>query len=146
MIPISKQNLQPTIKSNISYVNSIDEFEKIKLEPNEIAIRFDNFNPCFYMRKCDKDGNYSDIDIYFYDPFDTKLKSIERQMFEQKCRDAGLNKIKTLIAYMYFVENKKPKEIWEYLLINKIADYSWDYVRNLRGILRKKLFLNEIKS
>ena len=67
--PISEQELQPKIISNIQYVNGIEEMEKIELKPNEIALRFDNNVSSFYIRSRDKHGEYSPIKIYFYEDF-----------------------------------------------------------------------------
>lgn len=139
-IPISQNMLQPIIQSNIQYVNSIEDFEMIKLEVNQTLLAFDNFRPCFYIRSRDKYGEYTPADIYFYSNFAKKVQCIEREEFIKKCKDAGLNELKTEIAIMFFLENKKPLEVWEWSLKNTTKDWEWDYVRSLKYKLKVKLF------
>lgn len=139
-IPISKGIIQPIIQTNISYVDSIEEFEKIELEANQTMLCFDNNKPCFYVRERDKFGEYSSAKIYFYENFVKKVQSIEREEFIKKCRDVGLNDLKTEIAIMFFLENKKPLEVWEWSLKNTTKDWEWDYVRSLKYKLKVKLF------
>ena len=115
-IPISENIIQPIIKSNICYVNNIEEFEKIGLEINQTFLAFDNFNQCFYIRSRDKYGEYSRTMIYFYKNFEQKVKSIEEEEFIKKCKEAKLDEVKSKIAYMFFKENKKPQEVWLWLL------------------------------
>ena len=138
--PISKDILQPIIKSNIEYVDNIEEFESIELEHNQTILCFDNYKPCFYIRERDKFGEYSAVKIYFYEDFANRVQSIEREEFIQKCRDAGLSDLKTEIAIMFFLENKKPLEVWEWSLKNTTKDWEWDYVRSLKYKLKVKLF------
>lgn len=140
MIPISKDIIEPVIISNIQYVNDIEEFEKIELRLNETRLVFDNFNQCFYIRSRDKFGEYSPIKIFFYDNFFQKVQSIEKEEFIKHCKDAGLNYLKTEIACLFFLENKTPQDVWLWLLETGKKDWSWDYVRNLKCNLKKKLF------
>ena len=144
--PISKNILQPIINSNIQYVDSIEEFEKIKLEPNQILLRFDNNNPCFYVRERDRYGEYSPVKIYFYENFAEKVQNGEREDFIRKCKEIGLDDIKCEVACMFFLENKKPLEVWEWSLKNTKKDWEWDYVRNLKCKLKKKLLEKVIKK
>ena len=139
IIPISKEILEPIIKTAIIYVNSLEEFEKIELEVNETVLAFDNFKQCFYTRERDKYGEYSPVMIYFYKNFAQTIQDLEKEDFEKKCRQAGLNEVKTLMAYLFFRKNYKPQQVWEHLLKNDIKDYSWDYVRNVRCKLKKQL-------
>ena len=139
-IPISQNMLQPIIQSNIQYVNGIEDFEMIKLEVNQTLLCFDNNKPCFYIRERDKFGEYSPVKIYFYEDFANRVQSIEREEFIKKCRDAGLSDLKTEIAIMFFLENKKPLEVWEWSLKNTTKDWEWDYVRSLKYKLKVKLF------
>lgn len=139
-IPISQNILQPIIQSNIQYVNGIEDFEKIELEVNQTLLAFDNFRQCFYIRSRDKYGEYTPVDIYFYSNFVKKVQSIEREEFIKKCKDAGLSDLKTEIAIMFFLENKKPLEVWEWSLKNTTKDWEWDYVRSLKYKLKVKLF------
>ena len=139
-IPISQGIIQPKITSNILYVNSLEEFEQIELEKNQTLLAFDNFRQCFYIRSRDKYGEYTPVDIYFYSNFVKKVQSIEREEFIKKCKDAGLNELKTEIAIMFFIEGKKPLEVWEWSLKNTKKDWEWDYVRSLKYKLKVKLF------
>ena len=142
-IPISKDILQPAPipKSNILFVNSIEEFEKIELELCQTLVAFDTskVNQVFYCRERDRYGEYSPVMIFFYQNFAQKIQDLEKEDFEKACRKAGLNEVKTLMAYLFFRKNYKPQQVWEYLLENEIKDYSWDYVRNVRCKLKKQL-------
>ena len=75
MIPISKNVIEPIIKSNIEYVNSVEDFDKIELQPNETKLCFDNNQPCFYIKSCNAKGEYSPTKIYFYEDFAQKIKN-----------------------------------------------------------------------
>jgi hypothetical protein len=140
MIPISKEIIQPIIKSNIEYVNSIEEFEKIELDYNETKLAFDNNKPCFYIRERDKFGEYQSIKIYFYEDFKQKVQNLEREEFIHKCQKVGLDNIKTETACMFFLDNKKPYDVWIWATNEKGIDWEWDYVRNLKYRLKLKLF------
>ena len=139
-IPISKGMIQPIIKSNIQYVDSLSEFEVIELEPNQTLLCFDNKQPCFYIKERDKFGEYSNVKIYFYENFASKVRSLEEDEFIKKCQDAGLSELKTQIAIMFFLEGKKPLEVWEWSLKNTTKNWEWDYVRSLKYKLKVKLF------
>ena len=82
--PISEQELQPKIISNILYVDSLEDFEKIELKPNETKLAFDNYHQTFYTRSRDRHGEYSAVKIYFYDDFVTKMQTIENWEFIEK--------------------------------------------------------------
>lgn len=138
-IAISKNILEPLIKSNIKYVDSIEEFEKIAIEPNETILMFDNCKPCFYVKQRDKFGDYLPVKIYFYEDFATRINTLEKDEFIKKCKKAGLNELKTEIACKFFFEKKTPQQVWLWLIDNDIKDYEWDYVRNLKCRLKKKL-------
>lgn len=140
MIPISKEIIEPIIKTNISYVNNLEEFEKIELQPNETFLAFDNNQQCFYVRERDKFGEYSVVKIFFYENFAQKIQNLEREEFVRKCKDIGLDDLKTQLACMFFLENKKPLEVWEWTLKNTKKDYEWEYIRSLKCKLKKKLF------
>jgi hypothetical protein len=145
MIPISHDIIQPIIRSNICYVDSVEEFEQIELEKNQTILCFDNTKACFYIRDRDKYGDYSPVKIYFYETFAQKLQDVEREEFIKKCKDIGLDELKTEIACMFFLENKKPLEVWEWSLKNTRKEWEWDYVRNLKCKLKKQLFEKVIK-
>ena len=140
IVPISKNVIEPVIKTNIEYVENIDEFEKIELQPNETILRFDNNQACFYIRERDRFGEYSAVKIFFYENFAQKMQNLEKDEFVKKCREAGLDNLKTEIACMFFLENKKPLEVWEWSLKNTNKEWEWDYVRSLKCKLKKKLF------
>ena len=140
IIPISKELIEPIIKTNISYVNNLEEFEKIELQPNETFLAFDNNQQCFYVREKDRFGEYSVVKIFFYENFAQKIQNLEREEFIKKCKEIGLDDLKTQLACMFFLENKKPLEVWEWTLKNTKKDYEWEYIRSLKCKLKKKLF------
>lgn len=146
IIPISKNIIEPIIKSNIEYVNGIEEFERIELQPNETILRFDNNEPCFYLRERDRYGEYSSTKIYFYENFYERVQRIERDEFIKKCQKAGLDEIKTEIACKFFLENKKPQEVWLWVLDKRIKDCEWDTIKKLKYRLKVKLFPELIKK
>jgi hypothetical protein len=74
------------------------------------------------------------------------MQNFERDSFVKKCKEAGLDDLKTEIACMFFLENKKPLEVWEWSLKYTKKDWEWDYVRSLKCKLKKKLFENVIKK
>ena len=145
MIPISKNIIQPTIKTNIEYVNSIEEFEQIELEPNETVLRFDNNEACFYLRERDRFGEYLATKIFFYENFAERVQRLERNEFISKCERAGLDEIKTEIAVKFFIENKKPQEVWLWLLSNNKKDCEWDTIKKMKHRLKSKLFPELVK-
>lgn len=140
IIPLSKDIVLPIAKTNIEFVDSIEEFEKIELQPNETMLRFDNHQSCFYVRERDKFGEYYNVKIFFYENFAQKIQNLEKEEFIKKCKEVGLDDLKTQIACMFFLENKKPLEVWEWSLKNTTKEWEWDYVRNLKCKLKKKLF------
>lgn len=139
-VPISKDLIEPVAKSNILYVNSLEEFEKIQLDKNETVLAFDNYQQCFYTKERDRYGDYSPVLIFFYENFAHKIRNIEKDEFMKKCKEAGLDDIKSQVAYMFFKENKKPQDVWIWVLEYGKKDWSWDYVRTLKCKLKKKLF------
>ena len=140
MIPISKDLIEPIIKTNIQYVDSIEEFEKIELQPNETVLRFDNNQPCFYVKERNRKGEYEPTKIYFYETFAERVQRYEVDEFIIKCQKAGLDALKSEIAYKFFIENKKPYDVWIWVTSEKGKDWEWDYVRNLRHRLKIKLY------
>ena len=145
IIPISKNILEPIIKTNIDYVENIEEFEKIELQPNETILKFDNNQPCFYVRERDKYGEYSPVKIFFYENFAQKIFNLEREEFIKKCKEAGLNDLKTECACKFFLDKWKPYDVWIWVTGEKGKDWSWDYVINLKCTLKKKLAIEIIK-
>lgn len=60
--------------------------------------------------------------------------------FVLKCREARLSKRDQIIAYKYFIEKQKPKEIWLWLCEQKEYEYiEWDSVKQLLWRLGKRL-------
>lgn len=146
VIPISQNILEPIITTNIEYVNSIEEFEKIELQPNQTILKFDNNQLCFYVKERDKFGEYQPVKIFFYENFAQKVQNLEKEEFIKKCKEVGLDELKTEIACMFFLQNKKPLEVWEWSLKHTKKDWEWDYVRSLKCKLKKKLFEKVIKK
>lgn len=140
IIPISKGILEPIITSNIKYVENIEEFEQIKLDYNETVLAFDNYKECFYVRERDKYGEYSVVRIYFYENFAQKIQNIEREEFIKKCKEAGLDELKTECACRFFLNKQKPYDVWIWATSEKGKNWSWDYVISLKCTLKKKLF------
>ena len=140
LIPISKEILEPIPKTNVNFVNSLEEFEKIELQYNETRLAFDTNKHCLYVRERDRFGEYSIVKIYFYENFAQKIQSIEKDEFIKKCKELGLDELKTELACMFFLENKKPLEVWEWSLKNTKKEWEWEYVRSLKCKLKKKLF------
>jgi hypothetical protein len=137
-IPISSSILQPIIKSNILYVNSLDEFEKIQLEYNETVLGFDNKQTCFYVRERDKYGEYKPAKVYFYEDFATHLQNGDHKDFYEKCKALKLDTLKTELAYKFFIENEKTQAVWLWLLDTKKADWEYDTVKHVRYKLKKQ--------
>ena len=140
IIPISKNIIEPVKNSNIFYVNSLEEFEKTTLELNETKLAFDNNQQCFYVRERDKYGEYSPVMIFFYENFAQKISNLEREEFVKKCKDAGLDELKTECAIRFFLLKHKPYDVWIWVTSEKGKDWSWDYVTSLKCKLKKKLF------
>lgn len=141
LVQISMNNIQPIIKSNIQYVNGVEEFEKIELEYNQTILCFDNNAPCFYVRERNRYGEYSSVKVFFYEDFASKMQAGDNKAFYDKCHALKLDTLKTEIAYKFFIENEKPQAVWLWLLETKKADWSWDTVKHLRWKL-KKAFLS----
>ena len=137
MIPISSGIIQPIIRSNIQYVNSIEEFEQIALDCNQTLLAFDNYKECFYVRSRDKYGEYSATKIYFYEDFASKMQSEDKKAFYEKCKALNLDTLKTEIAYKFFMENEKPMAVWLWLLSTKKADWEYDTVKRLKCKMKK---------
>jgi hypothetical protein len=140
MIPISKDILEPIITTNIQYVNILEEFEQIELKPNETRLAFDNNQQCFYVRSRDKYGEYSPVMIFFYENFAQKIQNLEKEEFIKKCKEAGLDELKTECAIRFFLLKQKPYDVWIWVTSEKGKDWSWDYVISLKCKLKKKLF------
>ena len=137
-VPISKDIIQPIIKSNIQYVNGIEEFEKIELDYNQTILCFDNSKLCFYVRDRDKYGEYSVVKVYFYADFATTMQNDDENVFYEKCKTLKLDPLKTELAHKFFMENEKTMKIWLWLLETKKADWEYDTVKHMRYKLKKQ--------
>lgn len=145
IIPISKEMIEPVFTSNISYVNSIEEFEKIELKPNSTFLAFDNFKQCFYIKSRDKFGEYSQVKILFYEDFAQKIENIKKAEFIDKCQKAGLSEFKIECACKFFLENQTPQDVWLWALSEKKKDIEWDSVKIMKHRLKSKLFPEMVK-
>ena len=146
LIQISKDIIQPIIKSNIQYVDGIEEFEKIPLEHNQTLLCFDNKTPCFYLRERNRYGEYSSVKVYFYQDFATKMQADENGAFYEKCKALKLDALKTEIAYKCFIERAKTQAVWLWLLETGKADWSYDTVKNVKYKLKKALLSLEVEK
>ena len=138
---ISRATIEPIISSNIQYVDSIEDFEKIQLDCNQTLLCFDNNKPCFYIRERDRFGDYSVVNVYFYEDFATHFQDETDKDFYDKCKKLKLDNLKTEIAHKFFIENEKTMKVWLWLLETKKADWEYDTVKHLRYKL-KKAFLS----
>ncbi len=145
-VQISMNIIQPVIKSNIKYVDCIEEFEKIELGYNETILCFDNKKPCFYVRERNRYGEYSTVKIFFYEDFASKMQGGDNKVFYDKCKALKLDALKTEIAYKCFIENIKTQTLWLWLLETKKADWSYDTVKNVRYKLKKAFLLLETQK
>lgn len=146
IIQISKDITQPIIKSNIQYVDGIEEFEKIELGYNQTLLCFDNKSPCFYLRERNRYGEYSSVKVYFYQDFAAKMQTEDNGEFYEKCKALNLDPLKTEIAHKCFIERAKTQAVWLWLLETGKADWSYDTVKNVKYKLKKALLSIEVKK
>lgn len=146
VIQISKDILQPVIRSNIQYVDGIEEFEKIELDRNQTLLCFDNHKACFYIRERNRYGEYSSVKVFFYQDFASKMQADDNHGFYEKCQALKFDALKTEIAYKCFIENAKTQAVWLWLLETKRADWSYDTVKQVRYKLKKALLSLEVKQ
>lgn len=144
LIQISKDLIQPIIKSNIQYVDGIEEFEKIELDYNQTLLCFDNKSSCFYLRERNRYGEYSSVKVYFYQDFAAKMKADDNGVFYEKCKALKLDSLKTEIAYKCFIERMKTQALWLWLLETGKADWSYDTVKNVKYKLKKAFLSLEV--
>lgn len=143
--PISQALIQPVVKSNILYVNNLEEFEALQLDYNETKLAFDNFHECFYTRSRDCRGEYSPVKVFFYEDMPTHIQRDGEKAFYEKCKALGYDKLKTDIAHKFFIENEKPQAVWLWLLETKRATIEWDTVKHMKSKMRKS-FLEFIQN
>lgn len=137
----------PTPKTNMLFVDSLEEFEKIELELNESIVAFDKNKEkqTFYAKERDRHGEYSPVMIYFYENFAQKIENLEREEFKKRCKKVGLDELKTECACLFFLENKTPQDVWLWLLDTKKKDIEWDSVKIMKYRLKCKLFPEMVK-
>ena len=139
--PISKNLIEPKIISNILYVDSIEEFDKIELAFNQTCLAFDNNRQCFYVKTRDRFGEYSQTKIYFYNDFATQIsgiKGITKDEFIEKCKQVNFDEFKCELAIKFFLEKKKPYEVWKWTC-QKGMHYEEDTIRVMKSRLKAKL-------
>ena len=56
------------------------------------------------------------------------------------CKKHNYNELKTQMAIKFFVDKEKPKDVWLWLCETQENPISWDYVKNLKSIMKKQLF------
>ena len=140
MIPISRENIEPKISSNILYVDSLEDFIKIPLEPNHVLTAFDNYRQCFYVKACDKYGVCGDAKVYFYEDIAERIQNGKEQNFYDKCKALKYDSLHALIAKKFFLDNEKPMKVWLWLLDTKQADWEYDTVKHLKCKMKKELY------
>lgn len=139
IIPISMQELQPVITSNIQYVNSIEEMEKIELEINQVCLRFSNNGNLFYIRSRDKHGEYSPVKVYFYEDFASKVQNIDNKDFIEKCKALKFDTLKTELAVKFFINNEKLQDVLSWLVEVKKHYIEYDSLKSLKYKIKKAL-------
>lgn len=144
--PISQALIQPIAKSNVKYVDSIEQFEQIELDYNETLLCFDNFKQCFYVRARDKYGEHSPVKVYFYEDFAARMQRADDDEFYAKCKKLGFSTLKTEIAHKFLIENEKPQAVWLWLIETKRADLEWDTVRHMKSKMKKAFLSLENKD
>jgi hypothetical protein len=78
--------------------------------------------------------------IFFYENFAQRIRHFEEAEFTKKCKDAGLDDLKTECAIRFFLLKQKPYDVWIWVTSEKGKDWTWDYVISLKCKLKKKLF------
>ena len=145
IIPISVQEIQPTISSNILYVNGLEDFEKIELKNNSTCLAFDNFNTCFYTRSRDNRGAYTPVKIFFYEDFPTHMQNFEHHEFIEKCKALKFDSLKTELAVKFFINNEKLQDVLSWLINTKNHYIEYDSLKSLKSKLKKALFVEVTK-
>ena len=145
MIPISKNIIEPKIKT--LFVDSLEEFEGIitEFEPNTLGIAFDNFKQCLYIGEKDKYNECLPIKIYIYEDIKSRVQDIPRNEFIEKCKKAGFDDTKIKIAVKLFIENEKPLKVWEWIISNNLKDIEWDSVYTIKYRIKKEILPELIK-
>ena len=145
MIPISKDMIEPILKSNIEYVNSVEEFEKIELDYNETKLAFDNFKQCFYIRSRDKKGEYSRVFVFFYEDFGQRVSSIRKEEFIEKCKKIGYKADKIEIACLLFIDCWSNKAVSDWLWKTKHEMIEYDSMKTKKSRMMQELYPELVK-
>ena len=140
MIPICKNLIQPIITSNVQFVESLEEFEKIELELNTGFLAFDNHKQCFYFRERDKFGEYSRTKIFFYDDFYQKAQNLKREEFIERCQKIGFKADKIEIACLLFIDCWSAEAVSDWLWKTKGIRIEYDSMRIKKCRIRKELY------
>lgn len=56
------------------------------------------------------------------------------------CKKHNYNELKTQMAIKFFIDKEKPKDVWLWLCETQENPLSWDYVKNLKSLMKKQLF------
>lgn len=126
--------------SNMLFVNSVEEFEKLELDYNETKCAFDNNNQCFYLRSRDIYGEYSAIDIYFYENFTRKIQSIEKEELIKKCKALGYKADKIEQACLLFIDCWSHQAVSDWLWKTKKEIIEYDSMRTKKSRMMKELY------
>ena len=59
------------------------------------------------------------------------------------CKKHNYNELKTQMAIKFFVDKEKPKDVWLWLCETQENPLSWDYVKNLKSLMKKQLFTDK---
>ena len=59
------------------------------------------------------------------------------------CKKHNYNELKTQMAIKFFVDKEKPKDVWLWLCEVQDDPLSWDYVKNLKSLMKKQLFTDK---
>ena len=77
------------------------------------------------------------IESLLFEPQTEKDKLIEL------CKKHNYNELKTQMAIKFFVDKEKPKDVWLWLCETQGNPLSWDYVKNLKSLMKKQLFTDK---
>lgn len=83
---------------------------------------------------------FATMSLHLREAIDARSRKDRKEMLISKCAEKGYSEFKTQIAIMFFIENKKPKEVWEWICTTRPLAMSWDTVRNLKCKMKKDLF------
>lgn len=59
------------------------------------------------------------------------------------CKKHNYNELRTQMAIKFFIEKEKPKDVWLWLCETQENPISWDYVKNLKSLMKKQLFTDK---